>query len=223
MAEKEDRHNQIAVHLLDDGFQHLPLARSIDIVLLTVEDTEDVLLPAGNLRESVATVGEADVVVIREEEAAQLNEELDELRGEGKTFATWMIRRSLALLEGSEVVLPTYPMAFCGIARPENFTKMLTSSSYEPVETMAFADHHPYSDEDMTRLIDRAGKIGANGFVTTEKDAVKITPEMRARLKTVGPMIVASLKVSLVAEKEALGQLVALVGELDRRKNRSLR
>jgi tetraacyldisaccharide 4'-kinase len=88
---------------------------------------------------------------------------------------------------------------------------------------MAFADHHPYSDEDMTRLIDRAGKIGANGFVTTEKDAVKITPEMRTRLKTVGPMIVASLKVSLVAEKEALGQLVALVGELDRRKNRSLR
>jgi len=72
----------------------------------------------------------------------------------------------------------------------------------------------------MARLIDHAHRIGANGFVTTEKDAVKITPEMRARLRIVGPLIVARLKVELIAEKDALSQLVTMVGQLDRRKNR---
>jgi tetraacyldisaccharide 4'-kinase len=219
-AERESDPGRVGVHLLDDGFQHLRLARNVDIVLLTVEDTEDVLLPAGNLREPVSAVGEADVVVVREEEAKALSEELDALREQGGEFLTWVIRRSLSLLDEAEETLPTLPMAFCGIARPDNFTKLLKESRYEPMETMAFADHHAYSDEDMTRLVERALGIGANGFVTTEKDAVKITPPMRARLNAVGPMIVARLTVELVAEKEALAQLVALVGELDRRRNR---
>ncbi|MBS1821702.1 MAG: tetraacyldisaccharide 4'-kinase [Acidobacteria bacterium] len=221
MAERDKAQGHTAVHLLDDGFQHLRLARNIDIVLLTLEDAEDMLLPAGNLREPIAALGEAHVIVVREEEADALKGVLDRLRARWHGFATWVIRRSLTLLDGTEVVtLPTLPLAFCGIARPANFTKMLTASRYEPMETVAFADHHLYDDNDMTRLIDRADRIGANGFVTTEKDAVKITPEMRGRLSTIGPLIVAHLKVELVAEKEAVTQLVAMVGELDRRKGR---
>ena len=60
---------RLVVHLLDDGFQHRQLARDVDIVLLTQEDVEDTLLPAGNLREPLAALAEADVVVLREEEA----------------------------------------------------------------------------------------------------------------------------------------------------------
>jgi tetraacyldisaccharide 4'-kinase len=220
MAERDNAQDRIAVHLLDDGFQHLRLARNIDITLLTLEDAEDMLLPAGNLREPIAALGEAHVVVVREEEADALKDVLERLRERGHGFATWVIRRSLTLLDGTEVALPTLPLAFCGIARPGNFTRMLTTSRYEPMETFAFADHHMYDDGDMTRLIDHAQRIGANGFVTTEKDAVKITPDMHARLRVVGPLIVARLKVELIAEKEAVSLLVAMVGQLDRRKNR---
>jgi tetraacyldisaccharide 4'-kinase len=56
--------------------------------------------------------------------------------------------------------------------------------------------------------------------VTTEKDAVKLTPELRGRLEAVGPVIVARLIVELVGEKEAMSQLVKMVGQLDRRKQR---
>ncbi len=223
LAERADLklNGRVAVHLLDDGFQHLRLGRNVDIVLLTVEDTEDVLLPAGNLRESVATAGKAQIIVVREEEEAKLRDELVELHGEGREFATWVIRRSLVLLDGeAQTFLPTMPLAFCGIARPENFTRMLTNARYEPIETMAFADHHPYREDDMERLIERAMRVGANGFVTTEKDAVKITPQLRAQLSKIGPLIVARLKVELVNEKEAFGQLVSLIGEMDRRRNR---
>lgn len=221
LAERvEPGEGRTAVHLLDDGFQHLRLARNVDIVLLTLEDTKDMLLPAGNLREPIEAVGEAHIVVVREEEATALKEVLDSLREKGHRFATWTIRRTLSLLE-EENPLPTMPLAFCGIARPDNFTKMLTSSRYEPVETMAFADHHSYVEGDVARLIEHAKRIGANGFVTTEKDAVKITPDMRRHLEYIGPLVVARLKVELVGEKEALAQLVTMVGGLDRRKNRA--
>jgi tetraacyldisaccharide 4'-kinase len=222
LAGAERSENRIAVHLLDDGFQHLRLARSVDIVLLTLEDTEDVLLPAGNLREPVSAVGKANIVVVREEEAASLFEELEALREEGHAFLVWTIRRTLSLLEGPETALPTFPLAFCGIARPDNFTRMLTKSRYEPMETMAFADHHRYESGDMMRLVKHAHHIGANGLVTTEKDAVKITQAMRAQLREIGPLIVARLKVELLNEKESLGQLVAMVNKLDRRRNRPI-
>jgi tetraacyldisaccharide 4'-kinase len=54
--------------------------------------------------------------------------------------------------------------------------------------------------------------------VTTEKDAVKLTPTMRDRLETIGPIVVARLHVELLDEKESLEQLVNLVSRLDRRK-----
>ncbi|WP_260703905.1 tetraacyldisaccharide 4'-kinase [Edaphobacter flagellatus] len=222
LAEKvEPGEGRTAVHLLDDGFQHLRLARNVDIVLLTLEDTKDMLLPAGNLREPIRTVAEADVVVVRDEEAAALKDVLDSLREKGHRFATWTIRRTLNLHEDVESPLPTMPLAFCGIARPDNFTKMLTSSRYEPAKTVAFADHHPYTESDVAQLIEDAKRIGANGFVTTEKDAVKISPEMRRQLEYIGRLVVAQLRVELVGEKEALTQLVTMVGGLDRRKNRA--
>ena len=221
VAEKECGDGRIAVHLLDDGFQHMRLARNLDIVLLTREDVDDLVLPAGNLREPVSAVAAADIVVVREDEVAALREDLDALREDSEKMVVWMIRRSLALFE-EEVALPTLPLAFCGVARPENFTRMLTESRYEPMETVAFADHHAYTDADIESLIGRAERIGANGFVTTEKDAVKLTAAMRARLESVGPIITARLKVKLLNEKEALGQLVTKVEQMDRRKGTRL-
>ncbi|WP_263367482.1 tetraacyldisaccharide 4'-kinase [Edaphobacter bradus] len=221
LAEKDTTDAKTAVHLLDDGFQHRRLARDVDIVLLTKEDVDDHLLPAGNLREPLSALRGADVIVLREEEA----EELKQVLAGMPEFAEypesaprmWVIRRRLRLEENGEP-LPTMPLAFCGIARPESFTQMLSAVGYEPMETMAFEDHHSYGDEDVTRLLERARQLGANGFVTTEKDAVKITPEMHGHLAAVGPLIVSRLIVELVDEKEALFQLITMVGELDRRK-----
>lgn len=216
LSEQDSCEDKVRVHLLDDGFQHLRLARNVDIVLLTLEDVQDYLLPAGNLREPITAVADADVVVVREEEAAELENVLKELRREGARFSVWTIRRTLGLAEDEH--LPTLPLAFCGIARPDNFTRMLMTSRYEPLETVTFPDHHPYRESDMVRVLDRARVRGANGFVTTEKDAVKLTPLLLERLESIGPLVVARLDVELVDEKEALSQLVHMVSELDRRR-----
>jgi tetraacyldisaccharide 4'-kinase len=218
-AEHDEPSEKLVVHLLDDGFQHRKLARDVDIVLLTQADVEDTLLPAGNLREPLSAIAEADVVVLREEEAASLRSVVAGLSGDKRVPAIWVIRRSLSLGEGGNVALPTKPLAFCGIARPENFTKMLAAQGYEPMDTMIFPDHHAYDDGDIHRLIERARQVDANGLVTTEKDAVKLTPILHDHLETLGPIVVARLSVELLDEQESLSQLVAMVGRLDRRRH----
>jgi tetraacyldisaccharide 4'-kinase len=218
MAEQNNPSEKLVVHLLDDGFQHRQLARDVDIVLLTCEDVEDNLLPAGNLREPLSAVAKADIVVLREEEAEALRSVVATLGRQTRKPAIWVVRRQLTLGDGGNAALPTMPLAFCGIARPAGFTRILAGHGYEPVETVAFPDHHAYQDDDMTRLLHLAERVEANGFVTTEKDAVKLTPPMRDRLETVGPVVVAHLHVELLDEMEALAQLVSMVDRLDRRK-----
>jgi tetraacyldisaccharide 4'-kinase len=219
LAENWEPTGKLVVHLLDDGFQHRQLARDVDIVLLTQADVEDTLLPAGNLREPLEAVAKADIVVLREEEASSLRGVITGLSEGNKKPAVWVIRRSLSLGEGGEVALPTNPLAFCGIARPESFTRMLAAHGYQPVDSMFFPDHHAYDDGDVYRLLERARQVEANGFVTTEKDAVKLTPVLRDHLETLGPVVVARLSVELIDEQECLSQLVGMVGRLDRRKH----
>jgi tetraacyldisaccharide 4'-kinase len=220
MAEQNEPTEKLVVHLLDDGFQHRQLARDVDIVLLTQADVEDSLLPAGNLREPLSAVAEADIVVLREEEADVLRSVVAGLSKPKKAPAIWVIRRSLSLGEGGAVALPTKPLAFCGIARPESFTKMLAAHGYEPMDAVIFPDHHAYDEGDVHRLLERARRVEANGFVTTEKDAVKLTPILRDHLETLGPIVVARLGVELLHERESLAQLIAMVGRLDRRRDR---
>ena len=176
------------VHVLDDGFQHRKLARDVDVVLLTRKDVEDGLLPAGDLREGLGALGRADVVVLREEEA-------DGLRGFiPARKAVWVVRRELRF-EGPE---PARPLMFCGIARPEGCLGMLAGAGVVIAGVERFEDHHRYTVRDVTRLIAAARVVGADGFCTTEKDAVKLTGPMLKRLEEVGPVAVAELRVSLV-------------------------
>jgi len=68
LAEREAPTGERGIHLLDDGFQHRRLARTVDIALITAEDLADTLIPGGNLREPLSNLKRADIVIIREEE-----------------------------------------------------------------------------------------------------------------------------------------------------------
>ena len=62
------------------------------------------------------------------------------------------------------MALPSMPLAFCGIARPESFIAMLKGQGYEPTESVVFADHHAYGEEDVVRLLERARGAGRMGL-----------------------------------------------------------
>jgi tetraacyldisaccharide 4'-kinase len=151
-----------AVHLLDDGFQHGQLYREVDILLLNESDWQDRLLPAGNLREDLSAVKRADVVAIPAEET-----ELEPtLRDWGWQGPVWKLHRRMdvPVVDGPAV-------AFCGIARPEQFFAGLESAGVKLAGRMAFPDHHRYSPADVATLRRAAG---AGPLLTTEKDAVRL-------------------------------------------------
>ena len=177
------------VHVLDDGFQHRRLERDVDVVLLTREDVEDSLLPGGNLREEMLALRRADIVVLREDEAGSLRG----LVPEGKPV--WVIRRYLEF-QGDP---PERVVAFCGIARPEGFLRMLDETGVRRAGMVRFKDHHRYEKRDAVMLAGMARLSGADCFCTTEKDAVKLSRGFRAELAKVGPLCVAELGVELVA------------------------
>jgi len=200
-AEEQTEVSVRGVHLLDDGFQHRQLARSVDIVLVTSEDLEDTLLPAGNLREGLSALQRADVLVVRQNEVdadidagvASVNKRAWEmLRERGQM---WIVRRRLLFPAPLRVFgAGLRPVAFCAIARPEDFAAMLQNAGCGVVETVAFADHYRYSAADMERVIEVARSLNGSGFITTEKDAVKLTEAMRRRLEKHGPLMVVALE-----------------------------
>jgi tetraacyldisaccharide 4'-kinase len=220
LAESSPEEGTHIVHVLDDGFQHGRLARDIDVVLLTKQDLEDKLLPAGDLREPLTALRQADVIVLREEELASTAEFARKMSTEGERKASvWILRRRL-MLTGKDV-LPKRPLVFSGIARPEGFVAMVAAERCEVAATVSFGDHHAYSEQDIERLVKRAQASGADGFVTTEKDAVKLTGALRLRLEQIGPLVALRLHVELVDYKARMTELIGMVAGMDRRGDRA--
>jgi tetraacyldisaccharide 4'-kinase len=193
------------VHLLDDGFQHWRLARTVDVVLVTEEDMEEALLPAGNRREPLAALRRADVVVLRDTERARVEQRVRELMRAGA--AVWSVQRELRFAEGGASGAGARPLAFCAIARPDGFWAMLKEAGCQLAEIVAFGDHHAYAMVDMVRLVAMAKKCGATGFITTEKDAVKLSGALMERLRLVGPVCAAGLEARFVDEAGVVREL----------------
>ena len=196
------------VHLLDDGFQHRRLARAVDVVVVTEEDLDDALLPAGNRREPLTALGRADVVVLREEERGRIEARVRALMRAGA--AIWTVRRTVEVPGATDGLSPNRGMvAFCGIARPENFVDTLRTGGARVVDSIAFPDHHRYTAGDMHQLTESLRVRAGEAFITTEKDAVKLTPELRAQLEAAAPVLVARLQASFLDPQEAVRELEA--------------
>jgi tetraacyldisaccharide 4'-kinase len=189
------------IHLLDDGFQHRKLARALDIVVVHASDFEEGLLPAGRLREPLASLKRASVIVLRAEDR-QLE---GSLRRRGISAPVWIQHRRLAIESVTRAV------AFCGIARPEEFFAALRSLHVDLTATLAFRDHQAYSQAEIERLLAALRHHSAQCFVTTEKDAARMTHAQRARLEAAAPLHVARLEVSLENEAVIVRQLRALL------------
>jgi tetraacyldisaccharide 4'-kinase len=50
--------------ILDDGFQHLQLARTIDVLLVSPDDLDERVLPSGRLREELGAARVADALLV---------------------------------------------------------------------------------------------------------------------------------------------------------------
>ncbi len=200
-------HSQL--HILDDGFQHRSLARDFDIVLMTERDFDDRLLPSGRLREPLSSLRRADAIVLPEGLAA-----------DHPALSQKPIRRIKR-----ELVLPNLPPApfspivFCGIGRPEQFFAQVRAAGVTPAAEIEFRDHHAYDRNDIERLLAMRGKLGSDGFLTTEKDAVNLG----ALQKEIKPLAVATLTLTLDRPTDIVDAILAatIFARIAERKPRS--
>jgi tetraacyldisaccharide 4'-kinase len=195
------------LHLLDDGFQHRALARDFDLVVLTALEHNDRLLPAGRLREPIASLERADAV------AFSLHAEHQQpKRGQYFIFQPvldssspryWRLHRETVLPS----TFPTQAIAFCGVARPENFFDGVAKAGASVRGSLAFADHHRYSEGDVERLLRLREERGADGFITTEKDAVNLA----ARQATLQPLAIARVQMELEDADRLISNMLEVV------------
>ena len=103
-------------------------------------------------------------------------------------------------------------MAFCAIARPEEFFAGLRGQGVAVAATRSWRDHHRYTAADVAELVEMGRQHGADALVTTEKDLVRLTPELRQRLEGAAPLHAARLTVRLRDEGAAMEGLMAMLG-----------
>jgi tetraacyldisaccharide 4'-kinase len=175
------------VFLLDDGFQHIQLARDIDVVIENAE--------ARRFREGESALAEADVVLLRN--GARFAGAAPAFRADLEPVE-WVSAggpRPLEELRGKRAV------AFAGLADNAQFFRMLESLGVELRESISFRDHQRYGEGELRRIEETRRAAGAELVLTTMKDRVKA----RAR-------DFAALRVEMKLEPAFFALLLARVG-----------
>lgn len=206
--------------ILDDAYQHLRLARDLNVLLIDGGDGlgNGRMLPLGPLREPLGSIGRADVVLLTKTGAGETSTVREmlapHLAAHVPVFTCQYQPRLLTMADGSREYAPDAlrdqtVRLVCGIARPEGFATTVKALGAQVEKVWAFPDHHPYPPEDIRALDQALGERVDTGnpdpgkntdsnappglplWLTTEKDAVKL----RGRLKLPGRLGVLEMEV----------------------------
>lgn len=168
------------VAVLDDGFQHVRLARDLDLVLLSADDPyPGATLPRGPYRESPEALARAHAVLVTRRAAS-----VDRARDlAARVDADWpalvwggvhLADGAWSRLDGTAGEPPEGAvLAVCGVARSDAFQAAVRRRTGSDVGLAAYPDHHDYTERDARRLREKAG---GRPLACTEKDAVKLAP-----------------------------------------------
>jgi tetraacyldisaccharide 4'-kinase len=156
---------------MDDGLQNPSLSKTLSF--LVVDDTFGLgnghLIPAGPLREPVLdTLNKTDAII---------------LIGKNLPFETDKPVFNAQIKPTRILPSHTPYIAFAGIGRPNKFLKTLQDMNVHLVDFYAYADHHPYSEQDIQKLKEHARTAGAT-LMTTEKDMARLPPSMAKGIET---------------------------------------
>lgn len=197
------------VIILDDGFQHRALNRSLDILAIDVSSPEAIerflagrLLPAGRFREPRDSgLARAQMVVLTDRGFRRIPQREQDSRVLALLPRSLQIYRSAVELreisnsKGERLSAPAAVVAFCAIANPDPFFSTLEEAGFTVLDRVTFPDHHNFSVHELRALRDRF--LGAP-LVCTEKDLVKLDdPEVfAARISTrISPLDAFSVQV----------------------------
>lgn len=164
--------------ILDDGFQHLNLARNVDMVLLDATNPfgGGHLLPAGRLREPRSALARADIIVITRSDRSPALDAIIRRYSAAPIFHAQTRLDSIQSFTDGQLAGAVTPdqlpsvFAFCGIGNPSAFVADLRRWGVSVVGQRFFPDHHRFTSEDAEQIVGKARAAGAAGVICTEKD-----------------------------------------------------
>ena len=180
----QDRFGADAI-VLDDGFQHRRLGRTLDIVVVdaTCPFGYGHLLPRGLLREPIRNLQRANVVVITRcdqaspAELSKLHERIRKIVPNGVHLRCTHRVTGVEKLDGTPIEEPLAgrrAVLFAGIGHPQAFATTVQSLGVEVVGARWWPDHHHYRQRDISSML-RPGRFPPHErLITTEKDAAKL-------------------------------------------------
>ena len=182
------------VLILDDGFQHLRLERTIDLLVLSPADLTEKLLPFGRLREPLSAASVADAVLAYG--GAAEAEHLARQVGVAQSFCITPRYLPLLTLHG---VLPANKRvtAVAGIARPQRFFDALRKQGYDIVRELTFPDHHWFSAADVRGIELRALGLSDDRY-STSADLKEMVAQVREHT---APAVVTTAKDAMRLER----------------------
>ena len=173
--------------LLDDGFQHIQLYRSLNIVVFDalLPLTSYQTAPMGYLREGLTALKDADVILISRSDQVsveKINNLLKLLKPyypKGIPVGT-LSYKPVGVYDGYDQKVMDVEefrgrkvIALTAIASPESFYHLLEENGAEIISKAVFPDHHFFNHKDINELLAECVKHDAV-IVTSEKDMVKI-------------------------------------------------
>lgn len=215
------------VILLDDAFQHRRIRPGLSILLIEYDSVfnDDLLLPAGNLREWKSGIKRADIIVISKSpsilvpiERKRILEELTISEHQQVFFSYYkygefykVYGESGGMLMGARYYLEKrYTILLVtGIANPSGLLEFMRRHT-DKLETLLFPDHHEFSAKDIQKIQERFDNIANQNkiIVTTEKDAMRLrNPEMEGFVSHL-PLFYVPIEVAIHQEEERFQDLI---------------
>ncbi|HWQ56850.1 MAG TPA: tetraacyldisaccharide 4'-kinase [Bryobacteraceae bacterium] len=198
------------VLILDDGFQHVRLARSVDIVLIDALNPFGgcALFPLGRLREPLEELRRADILLITRSSFGRTLEAVERRLRRYNPGAP-VFRASVEPREWVEFhsngrhrlnALAGVPVGgFCGLGNPQSFWSTLDSLGIRTVGRQEFEDHHQYRPHELRRMADQFIRAGAEALVTTAKDVLNLCDRCE---ELIAPLRLYSLDARMAVERE---------------------
>jgi tetraacyldisaccharide 4'-kinase len=165
--------------LLDDGFSHVRLARSLELLVFPSSDpfAGGRLAPSGRLREPLSATALADAVLLTDAESPQGTQLASALRPHGfrgPGFASRTEAQPALQSSGAPLEPPARVIAVSGIARPATFHQLVEAQGFEIVARLELGDHHDYPQATLQAMERLWSEHSADAFLTTSKDQVKL-------------------------------------------------
>ncbi|HTL48233.1 MAG TPA: tetraacyldisaccharide 4'-kinase [Verrucomicrobiae bacterium] len=221
-AQKILQQHKVDLGILDDGFQHWPIERDIDVVTVNSLNPfgNELLIPRGPLREPIVALKRAHIVVlthvnlVKPEELDALRLRVKELAPEAAVVESFLEplffyrgqkkqRIPLERLQNQKVT------TFSGVGVPRSFQLILAQRQIRAVRNFEFTDHYRFTRRDLEEVKYVSEAAASQEIITTEKDFYR-APDMIA--KVLNPLVLATRLRIASGEDILTGALSRLLG-----------